>query len=44
MFPQFKKIKPCELSLTVNRPFLFVIADEKTKSILFLGTVAEPAE
>ncbi|MCY8911560.1 serpin family protein [Bacillus atrophaeus] len=33
-----------ELSLTVNRPFLFVIADEKTKSILFLGTVAEPAE
>ena len=29
--------------MVVDRPFLFVIADQVTKAILFLGVVFEPA-
>ncbi|OWV35269.1 proteinase inhibitor [Bacillus spizizenii] len=33
-----------ETTLTADRPFFFVITDEQTKSLLFLGFVANPNE
>ncbi|MBU2660934.1 serpin family protein [Bacillus cabrialesii] len=33
-----------EVTLTANRPFFFVITDEQTTSLLFLGFVANPNE
>ncbi len=35
------QIKPFEM--IVDRPFLFVIADDETQSILFMGVVYDPA-
>ena len=37
--------RPEELfEMIVDRPFLFVIADDQTKSVLFLGVISDPAE
>jgi serpin B len=37
----FRPEKPFEM--IVDRPFLFVIGDDQTRSILFLGVVHDPA-
>jgi serpin B len=37
----FRPEKPFEM--IVDRPFLFVIADDKTKSVLFMGLIYDPA-
>ena len=37
----FKPGKPFEM--VVNRPFVFVVGDDETKSILFMGLVFDPA-
>jgi len=31
-----------EFNMTVDRPFMFAIVDEKTKSILFMGSILDP--
>ncbi len=35
--------KPLRFQLTIDRPFFFAIRDDETGSILFMGTVTEPA-
>ena len=35
---------PRPFEMTVDRPFLFVIADEQTQSILFTGIIFDPAD
>jgi serpin B len=36
----FRPVKPFEM--IVDRPFLFVIADDQTKSVLFMGVIYDP--
>src|SRR5262249_5997757 len=36
--------EPPPFQMVVDRPFLFVISDQKTKSILFMGMVFDPRE
>jgi serpin B len=38
---KFRPEKPFEM--IVDRPFLFVIADDQTKSVLFMGVIYDPA-
>jgi serine protease inhibitor len=33
-----------DIELTIDRPFVYVIRDEDTRSILFLGRVVDLAE
>jgi serpin B len=35
--------KPLEVTVTLDRPFIFVIQDDETKELLFVGRVADPS-
>ena len=36
------RVMPKPIAMTVNRPFLMAIRDDKTRQILFLGSIASP--
>ena len=39
---QLESEPPDPVSVTVDRPFIFVIRDQETQAILFIGRVEEP--
>lgn len=42
MFEMTASVKPQPIHLVVNRPFIFLIRNTKTKTLLFMGRVLEP--